>query len=231
MSMGACVGILCAVVLHVAFLLFGGLLIPEANASHGNLQEVELLDPTAEKKEPPPPDVPVVETRPEDAPDAEALIRNLEQPSPDAAPALDAVSLSAISDALMGQGGGGDFANAFSFASGGRIGGTGKGGEVDEAMDKAFSLAEIDQKPRATFQAEPLFPKEMRGMRVEGNVAVIFIVDAAGKVVDPRVEKSAHAAFDQSAVVAVRQWKFEPAIKAGKRVACKMRVSIRFPLQ
>jgi protein TonB len=227
-------GILCAVVLHAAFLLFGGLLLPEAAASHANAQDVELLADVVDetkKEEPPPEDPPEVETKPEDAPDAEEVIRNLEQqPAVDATPALDAASLSAIGDALLGQGGGaGDFASAMSFASGGRIGGTGKGGALDATMDQAFSLADLDQKPRAAYQSEPIFPKEMRGKKVEGVVSVIFVVDAGGRVADPRVEKSTHPAFDKPAVDAVRQWKFEPGVKGGKRVPCKMRVSIRFP--
>ena len=98
----------------------------------------------------------------------------------------------------------------------------------DGQLDSAFSLAEIDQKPRATFQTAPLYPAEMRGKKVEGVVAVLFVVDAAGKVVNPRVEKSTAAAFEKPALEAVRKWKFEPAIKAGQRVACKMRVPIRF---
>ncbi|HZN38657.1 MAG TPA: TonB family protein [Planctomycetota bacterium] len=226
-------GILCAVVLHAAFLLFGGLLLPEAAASHANAQEVELLDEVADdtkKEEPPPEDPPEVETKPEDVPDAAEVIRNLEQPAADATPALDAASLSAIGDALLGQGGGaGDFASALSFASGGRIGGTGKGGALDATMDQAFSLADLDQKPRAAYQAEPIFPKEMRGKKVEGVVSVIFVVDATGKVADPRAEKSTHPAFDKPAIDAVKQWRFEPGVKGGKRVPCKMRVSIRFP--
>ena len=99
---------------------------------------------------------------------------------------------------------------------------------MDEKLESAFSLAEIDQKPRPVFQAAPVYPSEMRGKKVEGVVSVLFIVDAAGKVTNPRVEKSSHTAFDKPAMEAVKKWKFEPAIKGGQRVACKMRVPIRF---
>ena len=54
-------------------------------------------------------------------------------------------------------------------------------------------------------------------------------MDASGKVANPRVEKSSHTAFNKPALEAVKQWKFEPAVKGGQRVACKMRVPIRFP--
>jgi protein TonB len=69
----------------------------------------------------------------------------------------------------------------------------------------------------------------MRGKSLEGVVTVIFVVDSSGKVAGPRVEKSSHAEFDRPALDAVKQWKFEPAVKGGQRVACKMRVPIRFP--
>ena len=226
-------GIICAVVLHLGFVLFGGALLPEAVASHGNLQEVDLLDPNV-AKEPPKPE-PEQEPEPEppsDAPpDAEDVIKNLEQPAGDPAPALSDASLGALADALAGNAAGGDFASGVDFASGGRIGGTGKGGALGDVMDKTFSVAEIDQKPRATFQANPIYPAEMRHRKVDGVVTILFVCDATGKVVNPQVEKSSHPAFEKPALDAVKLWRFEPGIKAGKRVPCKMRVPIRFPAQ
>lgn len=227
-------GIVVAVTLHAGFLLFGGLVIPKAVPPPKDVQQVELfgdLDSEAKKpdetvQEKPP----ELEAPPEDAPDPSEIIRALEAPPVDTTPALEAVSLSAIEAALNGQGGAsGDFAQMLSFTSGGRIGGTGKGGPLEESADKAFSLAEIDQKPRAIFQAPVAFPSEMRGKKVDGLVTVIFVVDANGRVASPRVEKASHPAFEKPALEAVRKWKFEPAVRGGQRVACKMRVPIRFP--
>jgi len=59
-------------------------------------------------------------------------------------------------------------------------------------------------------------------------VTVTFVVDPAGKVANPKVEKASHPSFERPALDAVRQWKFEPAVKAGQRVGCKMRIPIRF---
>jgi protein TonB len=236
MSAGAVAGVVCAVVLHAVFLLFGGALFLGDEENHGTLQEVELLDgqDVAPEKEQEPEDPASrqddeMETEAEEVPDAAEILRNLELAPAAAAPALDAASLSAIGDALFGRGGGAEFADAVSLSSGGRIGGTGKAGALDETLETAFSLAEIDQKPRAVFQASPLYPSQMRGRKLEGVVTVIFIVDVSGRVADPRVVKSTHEAFAGPALNAVKQWKFEPAIKAGQRVPCKMRVPIRFP--
>ena len=226
-------GIACAVVLHVGFILFGGLLFISHKKDHGTLQQVELLseEDIADEKEKPkerePEKTEEMETETEQAPDASEIIRNIELSAAANAPELEAASLSAIEAALSGQaGGGGDFAEALSFSSGGRIGGMGKAGALDDSLEKAFSLAEIDQKPRAIFQAAPVYPAGKRALEVV--VSVVFVVDQTGKVTNPRVEKSTDPAFEKPAVDAVKQWKFEPAIKAGQRVSCKMRVPIRF---
>jgi protein TonB len=47
-------------------------------------------------------------------------------------------------------------------------------------------------------------------------------------VVNPKVEKATRPEFEKPALDAVRQWRFEPAMKGGKRVSCRMRVPMRF---
>jgi periplasmic protein TonB len=226
-------GILCALGLHGGVLLFGGLLFAGAREDHGTLQQVELLapdEPEAEKQKPEEqPQEQELETQAEQAPDATEILRDMEQPLANDAPALDAASLGALEQALAGGGSGGDFAGALSLASGGRIGGTGKAGALDEKLEGAFSLSEIDQKPRPVFQAGAMYPSEMRGKKVDGSVTVTFLVDASGKVASPKALRSTHQAFEKPALEAVKQWRFEPAVKAGQRVGCRMRVEVRFP--
>ncbi len=224
--------VICAALLHLGFVLFGGVLFP-ADAKEGTLQEVELLSEEVEKEAEKPKEEPqaepedVLESEAEEIPEGAEI--DLEEPTIDDAPRLDDASLSAIEAALSGQVlGGGDFAETIDLASGGRIGGTGKAGTLAAELEGAFDLGEIDQKPRAVFQGAPLFPSSMRGKKVDGMVTLIFVVDATGKVVNPRVEKSSHPAFDKPALDAVKKWKFEPAVKGGQRVSCKMRVPIRF---
>ena len=165
----------------------------------------------------------------EEVPDASELVRNLEVQPVNAAPALAEASLAAIEQALNGSaGGGGDFGGAMNFNSGGVIGGKGTGGVSEEKLEEAFSLSEIDQKPRAVYQVAGNYPGELRGKKLEGVVSVIFVVDAAGRVSNPRIEKSSHPAFEKPALDAVKQWKFEAGVKGGERVACRMRVPMRF---
>jgi TonB family protein len=226
------VGIACALFVHALIFLFGGIFIPDKAKGVRPPQEVELLSQT-EKEKPKPEEKKPEKTEDldkdaEKAPVAPDEIKDLTVAPPDDAPALDAASLSAIESALNGEGGS-EFGEAMSFTSGGRIGGTGKGGGPDENLENAFNPAEIDQKPRAVFQASPTYPPEMRGKKLEGEVVLIFIVDADGKVTNPRVESSTHAAFVPPALSAIKKWKFEPGLRGGQRVPCKMRAPIRFP--
>jgi protein TonB len=224
--LGLAFGIACAVLLHVGILLFGGVLLgpkPDTARQVELISEELIAQEEEEEEEPEPPPEDVLETQEEPPPDAAELMRNLQLSAAASAPELEAASLGAIEAALNGLGGGGgEFSDALSFSSGGRIGGTGRGG----AMDAVFGLAELDQKPRPIFQASPVYPARMR--KVRGVVSVTFVVDTAGNVREPQVEESTHAAFDKPALDAVKQWKFEPGIKGGERVSTKIRVPIYF---
>jgi protein TonB len=238
MAMDLRAGIACAIAAHAGVIMFGGLLFGTGPTDHATLQQVQLLSEkelAAEQEQPKPEserterEAEELEREATEVPDAEEVVRNLELSAAANAPELQAASLGAIEAALSGQGGaGGDFAQALDFSSGGRIGGTGKAGALDERLESVFSLAEIDQKPRVIFQNTPVYPTSMRGKKVEGLVTVVFIVDQSGKVLKPRVEKASHPAFEKPAIDAVKQWKFEPAVKGGQRVSCKMRAPIRF---
>ena len=231
-----------ALVVHAAILLFGGIFFLGHGEAQASKRDVEVLTESVEEEkekqeeqqeERQEEEIDATEEAP---PDPDSVQQPMEAPdSANDAPALDAASLSAIEAALNGDASaaGGDFGGAqASLQGGGRIGGTGKpgsgGGGGDDEFSGAFSMSEIDQRPRAVYQVAAPYPAGMRSQKAEGTVTLIFIVDEAGRVVNPRIERSSHPEFEAPALEALRQWKFEPAIKAGKRVSCRMRVPIRF---
>lgn len=165
--------------------------------------DVASLDP------PPPPPMEEPEPEPEEEP----------EPPP---PAVDAqpLDLSQLELALNpGDGGfgGGDFAINLE-------GVTGNGEEVDAI----FSLSDLDQKPRVVYQPAPIYPPELARKDMQGTVYVLFIVDKTGRTRDLKVQKSTHPAFNNPALKAVKQWKFEPGKRKGKPVQFRMRVPITF---
>ena len=127
MRLGYLLGIATAMAVHAGILLFGGIFSMGKTKDAISVQAVDLLSNVAEEekkkpeeqKEEKPEDL---ETEKEQPPDAAEIMRNLDKPQMDEAPALEAASLSAIEAALSGQSVGGDFAEALSLASGGKIG-------------------------------------------------------------------------------------------------------------
>jgi protein TonB len=226
-----------AIVVHAGVLLFGGLLFPNQHEQTASKKDVEVLIEDVRKdkdvQDKPEPEQEEHVDEDEAPPDPDTIApAEMAQPSDDA-PALDAASLSAIEAALNGaSGGASEFGGSgpASLASGGRIGGTGRpgGASSDDALDGAFSMSEIDQRPRAVFQVAGAYPADLRSQKLEGVVVLIFVVDETGRVTNARVEKSTHQSFETPALEALKQWKFEPAVKGGNRVACRMRVPIRF---
>lgn len=59
-------------------------------------------------------------------------------------------------------------------------------------------------------------------------VPMVVQVDEQGAVIDAAVEASLGPALDDAALVAVRRWRFRPALRAGAPVRAKIRVVVRF---
>jgi protein TonB len=66
---------------------------------------------------------------------------------------------------------------------------------------------------------------------VEGEVVVWAVVRADGSVGDAKVVKKLGSGLDESAVAAVRRWRFSPAMKDAKPVAVQVNVRVRFKLR
>jgi protein TonB len=99
------------------------------------------------------------------------------------------------------------------------------GGAADDAV---FQLADLDQRPRATYQPSPRMNARMR-TRAPGKVYILFVVNERGRVETPIVQQSTDAIFDRAAISAVKKWKFEPGKRKGKPVRFRMRLPLAFP--
>jgi len=159
----------------------------------------------------PPPPPPMDEPEPEPEEDPEPP-----PPAVDAQP-LDLSQLELALNPGDGGFGGGDFS----------INLEGVTGNSDE-VDAIFSLSDLDQKPRIVYQPAPIYPPELARKGMQGTVYVLFIVDKTGRTRDLKVQKSTHPAFNEPAIRAVKQWKFEPGKRKGQSVQFRMRVPITF---
>ncbi|MBL9213032.1 MAG: TonB family protein [Opitutaceae bacterium] len=88
----------------------------------------------------------------------------------------------------------------------------------------------VTQPPRATFQARPIYPREMRMSGMRGEVVVDFTVDIEGRVRNAYAIRSLNPSFDDPAIEAVRRWRFEPGRAGDRPVNVHMQVPIVFAL-
>lgn len=99
-----------------------------------------------------------------------------------------------------------------------------------DARDPAEALPQ-ERRPQPLIQTPPAYPLAMRTLELEGQVLVEFIVASTGRVEEVHAVLSTLPSFDRAAISAVRQWRFKPAVKAGRAVPTRMQVPIVFSLQ
>lgn len=85
--------------------------------------------------------------------------------------------------------------------------------------------------PKIVTKVNPSYPVEAKKEKREGTVVLALVVTEKGLPEDVRVAKSAAVDLDESAMAAVRQWKYEPALKDGKPVKVKIQIEINYSLK
>lgn len=118
--------------------------------------------------------------------------------------------------------------------SGGGIGsgegggvGPGRGGGIGGGV---FRVGGGVSAPRAIDTPDPEYSEEARKAKYQGVVVLWLIVGPDGRPRDMKVARSLGMGLDQKAIAAVRQWKFEPAMKDGRPVAVQINVEVNFRL-
>lgn len=74
------------------------------------------------------------------------------------------------------------------------------------------------------------YPEEARKKGIEGRLVLSFIVDREGYPHNVSVRESLHALLDSAAVRALRETRFVPARRNGKRIPVRMNLPVRFKL-
>jgi TonB family protein len=80
--------------------------------------------------------------------------------------------------------------------------------------------------PQATSTPDPDYPAEARAKHLRGTTVLWATIGADGKVGDVKVAKSFEPVLDQSAMDAVKKWRFKPAKLNGKAVAVQINIEI-----
>lgn len=105
--------------------------------------------------------------------------------------------------------------------------GPGHGGGIGGGV---FRVGGGVSAPRALDTPDPEYSEEARKAKYQGTVVLWLIVGPDGKPRDIKVARALGMGLDQKAIEAVRNWKFEPAMKDGKPVAVQINVEVNFRL-
>lgn len=108
----------------------------------------------------------------------------------------------------------------------------GRGGLGAGGAPTIFNLSQLDRVPQPIAQPMPNFPQNVHVVGVEKvTVVVEFVVDAGGRVAEPRVTRSNALEFNNAALAGVLRWKFRPGMLSGRKVATRMEVPLTFDLK
>jgi len=84
--------------------------------------------------------------------------------------------------------------------------------------------------PRPISTPDPEYSDEARQAKYQGTCVLWMIVGPDGKPRDIKVARTLGLGLDEKAIEAVKQWKFEPAMKDGQPVAVQINVEVSFRL-
>jgi protein TonB len=157
------------------------------------------------------------------------VVRALPTPAPASPPTNEVASAPAAAggDADSGAAGG-----VLGGVAGGKVGGR-IGGRLGGSGDDVWSIDQVAVPPKLVDAVQPQYPAMARVRGQEGVVVVQAIIDRRGGVErDAMQVVKSQPPFDDAAVAAFRQWKFQPGRDdSGQVVRVLVQQPIRFQLR
>lgn len=103
---------------------------------------------------------------------------------------------------------------------------------LEQTPENIVKLISAFKPATAINKASPRYPKAASRAGAEGWVQMSYVIDVNGNVQDPIIEDfGGHRAFKQSALSAIKNWKFDPAMKDGNATEqCHQSVQFDFTL-
>lgn len=104
--------------------------------------------------------------------------------------------------------------------------GTGSGN-----FEQPYEIGDGVRPPTILHRPEPVFPPLLQRMGKSGVVQLQCVISRSGALTDIRVVHASHPLFAESAITAVKQWKFLPGTLDGRAVATRFDFTVTFNLQ
>jgi TonB family protein len=103
--------------------------------------------------------------------------------------------------------------------------------EIEEFEKGAVKARDAVNPPRLLKSVDPIFPEEAKRKAEKGYVVLNVRTDTQGNVKNVMVIRSNNQIFNEAAVIAVKQWKYEPYLEDGQLKEMVFSVSIHFELR
>jgi protein TonB len=113
---------------------------------------------------------------------------------------------------------------------GGQVGGTGTDTAPQEKPEGPLRVGGDVKAPVIEHRVDPQYPDMARKTRVAGVVIVEAIINKDGSVEQVKVLKGLPMGMSESAVEAVKQWKFKPGTLNGEPVDVIFNLTVTFKL-
>ncbi len=107
---------------------------------------------------------------------------------------------------------------------------SGDGGDSAISGEGPVGWGEVTQFPKVSREIKATYPEEAKAAGVDGPVVMEILIDRTGKVRDVKVVSGPGYGLNESAVKAIKQFEFTPALKETSAVAVKIRYTYRFKL-
>ena len=102
---------------------------------------------------------------------------------------------------------------------------------VASGMGESLSILKVDRAPSKISASPPHYPQWARRTGLEAVVTLRFVVTIDGTVTNVKVHRiEGDERFAAEAIRAVSSWRFDPAVKDGKAVACWCFQKVNFKL-
>jgi TonB family protein len=248
---------ICSLVIHGLMILLGSVIIHNTNQLREDFLPIHLVDPPMlesppqDKKPEVQPEIkksppsPKREKPQETPPVAETTVVKPELPSPPLTPAKvepakteSGASLSsdprgseAGAGSLLGNGDAGIVPGSSTSGAGGgtAASGLGRGSGAPGLPAQPVLRTNREAKPIQTVRAA--YPAMALRAGLQSDVTLKIEIDPGGNVIKAEIIKSGGSGFDEEALKAVKQSRFEPAQKDGQNVPAEFTYIYRFRLQ
>lgn len=100
-----------------------------------------------------------------------------------------------------------------------------------DANARPFAESDVSRRATLLSSAPASYPNDARMSELEADVPLEIVVDTNGAVIDARVlQQRSGSGFDESALAAIRRYRFKPAERDGHPVIVRMRWVVQFRL-